>query len=143
MPADGFFVSSYATPMKADEIMTAVRIPVPAAGTGCGYAKLKRKVGDFATAAAAVMLRMKGDAVARGRDRPDQRRPDAAEGARAENALRGKTLNDASIAAAARARHERSAIPAADQRGDAEYQTAMAGEMTQRALAHGARSRRN
>jgi len=42
-------------------------------------------------------------------------------------------MNDASIAEAARLAM-RICDPAADQRGDAEYKTAMAGEMTQRAL---------
>ena len=47
LPADGFFVGSYATLLEAGEIMTEIRIPVPAAGTGYCYSKLKRKVGDF------------------------------------------------------------------------------------------------
>jgi len=51
----------------------------------------------------------------------------------AEDALRGKPLTDASIAAAAALAME-ICDPAPDQRGDAEYKTAMAGEMTQRAL---------
>ena len=38
------------------DILTAVRIPAPAAGHGYAYEKLKRKVGDYATAAAAVVL---------------------------------------------------------------------------------------
>ena len=63
VPADGFFVGTYDTVMKPDEIMTEIRIPVPAPGTGYCYSKLKRKIGDFATAAAAVTLRMKGDTV--------------------------------------------------------------------------------
>ena len=63
VPADGFFVGSFATLLKPGEIMTEIRIPVPAPGTGYCYAKLKRKVGDFATAASAVTLRMKGETV--------------------------------------------------------------------------------
>ena len=62
--ADGFFLGTYDTLMEPGEIMTEIRIPVPAPGTGYCYAKLKRKVGDFATAAAAVTLRMKGETVA-------------------------------------------------------------------------------
>jgi aerobic carbon-monoxide dehydrogenase medium subunit len=63
VPADGFFVGSYATLLQPDEIMTEIRIPVPAPNTGYCYSKLKRKIGDFATAAAAVTLRMKGESV--------------------------------------------------------------------------------
>jgi carbon-monoxide dehydrogenase medium subunit len=52
---------------------------------------------------------------------------------KAEAALRGKKLDDASIVEAARLAMSICA-PTADQRGDAEYKTAMAGEMTVRAL---------
>ena len=38
------------------EIVTAIRIPAPTAGHGYAYEKLKRKIGDYATAAAAVVL---------------------------------------------------------------------------------------
>jgi carbon-monoxide dehydrogenase medium subunit len=47
--------------------------------------------------------------------------------------LRGKAMTDTTIAAAAEAAMS-ICDPVADQRGDAEYKTAMAGEMTQRAL---------
>ena len=132
-PANGFFLGSYATEMKADEIMTEVRIPVPAAGTGYAYSKLKRKVGDFATAAAAVTLRMKGDTVADVAIALTNVGATVLKATAAENALKGKALNDASIAEAARLAMG-ICDPATDQRGDAEYRTAMAGEMTQRAL---------
>ena len=119
--------------MAPGEIMTEVRIPVPAPGTGYAYAKLKRKVGDFATAAAAVTLRMKGEHRPGRRDRAHQRRPPALKARAAEESLRGKALNDATIAEAARLAMS-ICDPVEDQRGDAEYKTAMAGEMTQRAL---------
>ena len=44
-----------------DELLTAVSIPIPPAGHGHAYEKLKRKVGDYATAAAAVVLTLNGD----------------------------------------------------------------------------------
>jgi carbon-monoxide dehydrogenase medium subunit len=131
--ADGFFVGTYDTQMKPDEIMTEIRIPVPGAGTGQCYAKLKRKVGDFATAAAAVSLRMNGDSVADVGIGLTNVAATPLKARAAEDALRGKPLTDASIAAAAALAME-ICDPAPDQRGDAEYKTAMAGEMTQRAL---------
>jgi carbon-monoxide dehydrogenase medium subunit len=133
VPADGFFVGTYDTLMKPDEIMTEIRIPTPAAGTGYCYAKLKRKVGDFATAAAAVTLRMKGDAVAEVAIALTNVGATPLKARAAEDALRGKPLTDASIAAGADLAMS-ICDPAGDQRGDAEYKTAMAGEMTQRAL---------
>jgi len=133
VPADGFFVGTYDTLMKSDEIMTEIRIPVPARGTGYCYAKLKRKVGDFATAAAAVTLRMNGDLVADVAIALTNVGATPLKARAAEDSLRGKALTDASMAAAAGLAMS-ICDPAADQRGDAEYKTAMAGEMTQRAL---------
>jgi len=133
VPADGFFVGTYSTLMAADEIMTEIRIPLPAAGTGYCYAKLKRKVGDFATAAAAVTLRMSGDTVREVAIALTNVAPTPLRAKDAENALRGKALSDASIAAATELAMK-ICDPAVDQRGDAEYKVAMAGEMTQRAL---------
>ena len=133
VPADGFFTGSYATLLKPGEIMTEIRIPVPAPGTGHCYAKLKRKTGDFATAAAAVTLRMKGETVQQVAIALTNVGASVLRARAAEDSLRGKAMNDASIAEAARLAMK-ICDPAADQRGDAEYKTAMAGEMTQRAL---------
>jgi carbon-monoxide dehydrogenase medium subunit len=131
--ADGFFVGSYATLLKPGEIMTEIRIPVPAPSTGYCYAKLKRKVGDFATAAAAVTLRMEGDKVQQVAVALTNVGATVLQARAAEDSLRGKVMNDTSIAEAARLAMS-ICDPAPDQRGDAEYKTAMAGEMTQRAL---------
>jgi aerobic carbon-monoxide dehydrogenase medium subunit len=133
VPAEGFFVGSFATQMEADEIMTEIRIPVPTSGTGYCYAKLKRKTGDFATAAAAVTLRMKGETVQEVAIALTNVGASVLKAKAAEDSLRGKALNDASIAAAAKLAMN-ICDPAPDQRGDAAYKTAMAGEMTQRAL---------
>ena len=133
VPADGFFVGTYETGLKAGEIMTAIRIPIPAAGTGYCYSKLKRKTGDFATAAAAVTLRMKGDTVQEVSIALTNVGATALKAKAAEASLKGKALNDASIAEAARLAMS-ICDPVADQRGDAAYKTAMAGEMTQRSL---------
>jgi carbon-monoxide dehydrogenase medium subunit len=133
VPADGFFVGTYATLMQPGEIMTEIHIPVSAPGTGYSYSKLKRKVGDFATAAAAVTLRMKGETVQDVAIALTNVGATVLKAVAAEDSLRGKALNDASIADAAKLAMS-ICDPVADQRGDEEYKTAMAGEMTQRAL---------
>lgn len=139
VPADGFFHGLYDTDLKPDEIMTAIRIPVPAAGTGYAYTKLKRKIGDFATAAAAVMLRMKGDVVQDISIALTNVASTALKAKAAEASLKGKALTDASIGEAAKLAMG-ICDPVADQRGSAEYKTAMAGEMVQRSI-RSARSR--
>jgi len=133
VPASGFFVGTYETQMTPGEILTQIRIPVPAAGTGSCYAKLKRKTGDFAAAAAAVVLRLKAGVVDDVRIALTNVGPTPLRATAAEAVLKGKAPDDAAIAAAARAAMGICA-PSPDQRGDAEYKTAMAGEMTVRAL---------
>jgi carbon-monoxide dehydrogenase medium subunit len=131
--AADFFRGTYDTALEPDEILTAIRIPVPAPGTGYCYAKLKRKTGDFATAAAAVLLRLKGGVVDDAQIALTNVGPTPLKATAAEASLRGKKPDDAAIAEAARLAMGICA-PAPDQRGDADYKTAMAGEMTVRAL---------
>ncbi|MGA7778788.1 MAG: xanthine dehydrogenase family protein subunit M [Paraburkholderia sp.] len=133
VPADGFFLGTYMTLLEAGEIMTEIRIPTPAAGTGYCYAKLKRKTGDFATAATAVTLRMSGGNVSDVRIVLTNVGQTALRATGAEQSLLGKPLDDARIDEAARLAMS-ICEPAEDLRGDIEYKTAMAGEMTRRAL---------
>lgn len=131
--ADGFFEGLYTTLLQPDEILTQIRIPIPAAGTGAAYCKLKRKTGDYATAAAAATLRLQGGVVAAASIALTNVAPTVLKARAAEAALVGKPFGEATVAEAAR---QAMAIcdPATDQRGDAEYKRAMAGEMTRRAL---------
>src|SRR5262249_26934895 len=55
---------AYVTGLEPGEIVTAIRIPVPPAGHGYAYEKLKRKIGDYETAAAALILSLNGGNVA-------------------------------------------------------------------------------
>ncbi|WP_434614365.1 FAD binding domain-containing protein [Tabrizicola sp. M-4] len=60
--ARAFYHGLYATERAEDEILT--RITVPVAAGGYAYEKQKRKIGDYATAAAAVLLTKSGGKVA-------------------------------------------------------------------------------
>jgi carbon-monoxide dehydrogenase medium subunit len=131
--ADGFFLGLYSTLMEPGEILTAIRVPIPAPGTGWAYEKLKRKIGDFATAAAAVLLRMKGPVVESVSIALTNLGATPLKASAAEAFLRGKKLDEPALNEAARLAMS-ICDPAPDQRGDAEYKTAMAGEMTRRAL---------
>ena len=133
VPADGFFLGTYMTQMAEDEILTELHFPALEAGAGCAYEKLKRKTGDWATAGAAVVMRMKGGVVDSVRIALTNVGPTALRANDAEDALRGKPLDDAPIDAAVAAAR---AIcdPQDDLRGDIAYKTAMAGEMVRRAL---------
>jgi carbon-monoxide dehydrogenase medium subunit len=131
--ADGFFRGTYDTLLEPGEIIAEIRIPTPAKGTGWCYAKLKRKTGDFATAASAVTIRMAGSSVADVAIALTNVGATALKAKTAEAALRGRTFDDAAVAEAARLAMS-ICDPVADLRGDAEYKTAMAGEMTRTAL---------
>jgi aerobic carbon-monoxide dehydrogenase medium subunit len=131
--ADGYFLGLYSTQLAPDEILTQIRIPLPAPGSGWSYQKLKRKTGDFATAATAVLLEMKGANVAKVAIALTNVAPTALKARAAEAALIGKPINEATLREAARLAMS-ICSPAADQRGDAAYKTAMCAEMTRRAL---------
>jgi carbon-monoxide dehydrogenase medium subunit len=131
--ADGFFQGTYMTDMAEDEILVEIRVPAFAPKTGSAYEKLKRKTGDWATAAAAVVLRIDGGVVSHARIALTNLAPTALRAADAEAALLGKPLTEATIADAA-AKACAICDPADDLRGDAEYKTAMAGQMVQRAI---------
>ena len=56
VPADAFFLGPGATAIQAGELMTAIRFPIPPAGTAGRYLKLGRnKAGDLAIAGVAVL----------------------------------------------------------------------------------------
>jgi aerobic carbon-monoxide dehydrogenase medium subunit len=131
--AADFFHGPYATELQPGEVLTRIEVPIPRARTGWAYEKLKRKIGDFATAAAAVLLRMDGERVAAVSIALTNVGPTPLKAADAEQALVGQQLDEPALAEAARLAME-ICDPVPDQRGDAEYKRAMAGEMTRRAL---------
>ena len=134
LAARDFYKSAYVTALEPSDILTAIRIPVPPAGHGSAYEKLKRKVGDYATAAAAVVLTMSGGKVAtcsigltNVADTPLW--ADAAAKILVGSSLDAVTVKKAVAAA------EAITSPAADGRGPVKYRTKMAGVMLARALA--------
>lgn len=131
--ADGYFLGMYSTLLEPGEILTQIRVPIPAAGSGSAYQKLKRKTGDFATAATAVVLQMKGNTVAKASIALTNVGATPLKAKAAEAALIGKQINDASLNEAARLAMS-ICDPMPDQRGDVEFKRAMCGEMTRRAL---------
>ena len=133
VPADGYFLGTYSTAIEPDEILTEIRIPVPGKDSGYCYAKLKRKTGDFATAAAAVLLKLDGDNVLDVSIALTNVAATALKVPDAENALRRRPLNDSTIDEAARLAMA-ACDPVEDLRGSVAYKVAMAGEMTRRAL---------
>ena len=134
IPARGFYQGTYLTALKPGEILANVSIPVPAMGHGFAYEKLKRKIGDYATAAAAVVLTMNGSTVAACSIGLTNVADTPLWAEEAAKILTGSTLDAATVKHAVAAA-EAITSPASDARGPAHYRTKMAGVMLTRALA--------
>jgi carbon-monoxide dehydrogenase medium subunit len=132
--ANQFYKGLYETALARNEILTEIRIPVPPAKSGGAYAKLKRKTGDFAVAAAAVQLTLdaKG-AIARAAIGLTNAALIPVEAADAAKFLVGKMPDEKTIAEAAKMAGAKSA-PSADRKGTIEYKKEMARVMVTRAL---------
>jgi len=134
IPARDFYLGVYLTALEPGEILANIRIPVPAAGHGFAYEKLKRKIGDYATAAAAVVLTMSGGTVAACSIGLTNVADTPLWAEEAAKILIGSTLDAATVKNAVAAA-EAITSPASDGRGPAHYRTKMAGVMLARALA--------
>ena len=135
--ASEFYQGAYFTALEPGEILTSISVPAPAAGHGHAYEKLKRKIGDYATAAAAVVLTMAGGKVAScaiGLTNLHETPLLAADAAKAAigTSLDAATLKQVAAAAVA------IMSPAADARGPAEYRKHVGGIMVTRALTRAA-----
>jgi carbon-monoxide dehydrogenase medium subunit len=131
--AEKFFHGFYMTELAEDELLVEIQVAAFPSGTGWAYEKLKRKTGDWATAAAAVVMRQEAGKVSAVRIALTNVAPTALRAEAAEQALLGKALSESTIQDAM---EKAKAIcePAEDLRGDVEYKTAMTGEMLRRAL---------
>ncbi len=131
--ARDYYLSPYETAAEPGEVLAAVRVPVPPAGHGWAYEKLKRKVGDYATAASAVILTLSAGKIATCAIGLTNVGGTALYAADAAASVVGTALDKPTLARAAAAATA-IAEPAADGRGSAEYRAKMAGVMTARAL---------
>jgi carbon-monoxide dehydrogenase medium subunit len=137
IPIETFFTDLFTTALAQDEILTEIRIPTPPAGSGGAYVKLERKVGDFATAASAAQLTLKGGVIEKAGIGLTNAGPVPVKASNAEASLKGKKPDAATFAEAAKLAAE-SAEPEADRRGSVEYKKQMARVLTARALAKAA-----
>jgi carbon-monoxide dehydrogenase medium subunit len=134
IPIASFFTGPFATALEPNEILVAIRIPVPAARSGGAYVKLERKVGDFATAAVAAQITLSAAGIVEqagiGLTNVGLTPIKATQ---AEGALRGQRPDEAAITRAARLAADASE-PAEDLRGSVEYKRDLVRVLTARAL---------
>ncbi len=133
--ARGFFLDTFSVALGHEEILTEIRVPLPPPRSGGAYLKVEQKVADFATAGAAVFLRVdaRGECESLGIGLTAVG-PKAIEATEAEEALRGQRPTDreavkrvATLAAAA-------SDPLSDIRGTAEYKRDLVRLLVTRAL---------
>ena len=134
LDVDDLLVSTFTTALEPNEILTEVRVPAPDGPTGGAYLKLERKVGDFATVAAAVHLTLDDGHIKRagiGLTAVGSRNVRAAD---AEASLAGAEPTEEAFAEAGRLAAA-VAEPIADVRGSAEYKKHVADVFVRRGLA--------
>jgi carbon-monoxide dehydrogenase medium subunit len=133
---DDFIVGPYETAVAPNEMLIEVRIPVRHQ-TSSAYAKVERRVGDWAVTAAGASLTLDGKngeaAIAAARVGLTAVNPDRAALAELSSALVGRPATEETFAEAGR-RAAEACEPVADIRGTAEYKRHLASELTIRTL---------
>jgi len=134
IPIESFFTGLFTTALQPDEILKEIKVPIPAPSSGGAYLKIKRKVGDYATAGVAVQITVNGAGVCQragiGLTNVSFVPLKAKE---AEAFLTGNRLDDATIKRAAELAAGESQ-PIDDIRGSAEYKRDLVRVLTARAL---------
>jgi aerobic carbon-monoxide dehydrogenase medium subunit len=127
-----FHRGPYETAVGDAEMLIEVRIPVRPHG-GSAYAKVKRRTGDWATAATGAAVWLDGSNVAAAGIALSAVNPKGIRSERAEQALIGRPPSEEAFAAAAALAAE-DCEPIGDLRGPADYKRHLARELTHRAL---------
>lgn len=131
---EDFFIGAGKTTLAEGEIVTHIQVPPPALHTGKVYIKHGRRVQmELATVGVAVTLTLKGDTCSAVRIVLAAVAATPIRALGAEQALLGKRLDAATIAAAATAAMA-DARPISDVRASADYRRDMVGVLTRRAI---------
>ena len=130
--ARDFYEGAYATAREDDEVLTAVIIPMPKGGYA--YEKQKRKIGDYATAAAAVQIVSEGGACVSASIAMTNLSDVPVFSADAGAALVGTSVDEAALKAAVTAMLG-DIDPTEDNRGPVAFKNHVAGVILRRAIA--------
>jgi carbon-monoxide dehydrogenase medium subunit len=134
IPIDEFLVDSFATAVGEGEMALGAEFPVPDDRTAGSYQKMERKVGDYATAAAAVQVSLNADGTIRAAGVAlSAAGPCAVRVNEAERLLVGQRPSAELIRAASDAAWKKSA-PQADLRGTVEFKKQLARVLVARGL---------
>ncbi len=134
VPIDDFLVGTFTTALEPDEIVTAVRFPIPAAHTGSAYEKLANRASHYAVVGSAAVITLDGDGTCTAASIAITGAATEITRAKAvETALVGKKLDEAAISEAATHASEGLEL-ISDIHGSSEYRRQMASVITRRAL---------
>ncbi len=134
IPSSDFFVDTFTTAVKKDEILTEIQIPYLPRRSGSAYIKHSRREGDFAIVGVGVALTVgpknvcKDVRISLGAVAPTPMRAKAA-----EKYLKGKKLDEETIVAGAE-KANAEADPPSDMHGSREYRFEMIKVFTKRAV---------
>ncbi len=129
--ARDFYEAAYMTDREDDEVLTGVTIPTPQGGYA--YEKQKRKIGDYATAAAAVQIVKDGDTCTFASVAMTNLSDTPIYSADAVDALVGTKVDDAAIKAAIAAMLD-DIDPSEDNRGPVAFKNHVAGVILRRTI---------
>jgi aerobic carbon-monoxide dehydrogenase medium subunit len=132
--ADDFFTDFYTTAMTAHEVLTEIRVPLPAAGSGTAYVKLPHPASGYVVVSAGVLItRQASGSCASARVALGGLGSGPVRARATETGLQGKSLTPEVIAAAA-AKAIETADPVEDSYASAEYKRHVATVYTRRAI---------
>ena len=131
IPAREFYEAAYMTAREDDEVLTSVTIPLPKGGYA--YEKQKRKIGDYATAAAAVQIVKDGGTCASASIAMTNLSDTPIYSDAAGAALVGTTVDDTALQAAVAAMLG-DIDPSEDNRGPVAFKKHVAGVIMRRAI---------
>jgi aerobic carbon-monoxide dehydrogenase medium subunit len=129
-----FITDAYTTALAHDELVTEVEVKIPPRGSGGAYLAFKRSAPVYPSASVAVQLTMTGGVCQEAAIALGCVGLTAIRAAEAEEVLRGKSLDDKTIANAAEAARA-AADPQSDMRGSAEYKRQLVVGLVKRAIA--------
>jgi carbon-monoxide dehydrogenase medium subunit len=129
---DDFLAGPYETTLASNEMLVEVRIPLRD-NISSAYAKVERRVGDWAVTAVGAAVTLDGDAIAAARVGLTAVNSDPAALAELSAALVGRPATEEEFAEAGRLAAQ-ACDPVTDMRGTAEYKRHLASELTIRTL---------
>lgn len=133
--AEDFFQSYLTTALEPVEVLTEVRVPILAPGTGWSFLEVARRHGDFAMTGAAVTLRLDGrGSISEARIVLFGVGPTAVRVREVEQLVMGEQPSDRLFQEAGRAAGEGLEDPLSDVHASAEFRRHLAGVLTARAL---------